>query len=103
MKPARGIFSTTYNQLNDGFPRKSRIYVPCACRLATTNLALGQRPHPAKSKVEYDDDYANNPEGLGVVGAVVAEDDSEDNTAEVARRTDKTGKDTFLLVSYAVN
>lgn len=57
------------------------------------NLPLRDGPDPAEPQVDGDGDDANDPKHLAVVLAVVAEDDGEDNTAEVSRGTGTAGDD----------
>ena len=50
----------------------------------TPNLSLGNRLDPAKGKVDDYGNDANDPENPSVVRAVIAEDDSKDDTAKVS-------------------
>lgn len=49
-----------------------------------TNLATRNRLYPRKTKINHDVHNPNDPKDLGEVGAVVAEDDGEDDAAEVS-------------------
>jgi hypothetical protein len=64
-------------------------------RLATTNLATRQGLNPNKHEVHGNHHYANDPKDLGVVGAVVSEDDGVDDTTKIADCADSTREDTF--------
>jgi hypothetical protein len=67
-------------------------------RLSATNLALRDRPDPYKSKIQGDDDYADDPEDLCIVGRVVAEDNGEDDATKVSCGADNAGEDTLSNV-----
>ncbi len=60
------------------------------------NLPLRDGPDPAEPQVDRDGNDANDPKHLAVVLAVVAEDDGEDNTAEVSRGTGAAGDDALV-------
>lgn len=64
--------------------------------LTATDLSLADRRDPAYQKVDTNGHDTNNPEDLAIVCAVVAEDDSEDNAAEVTSSTSDTRNDTIL-------
>jgi hypothetical protein len=51
---------------------------------STSNLPLRDRLDPAKSHIQSKDDGADDPEALGVVLAVVSENDGEDDTSKIA-------------------
>lgn len=62
-----------------------------------TNLSLRDRLDPAEGQIDRNSHDANDPNDLVVAGAVVAEDDCEDDAAEVsgaagAARDDAVGK-----------
>ena len=61
--------------------------------LMPTNLALGDGPDPAQGQVDQDGDDADDPNGLFVIGALVAEDDGEDDAAHVADAAGAAGDD----------
>ena len=61
--------------------------------LMPTNLPLGDRPDPAQGQVDPNGDDADDPNGLFVIGALVAEDDGEDDAAEVADAARAAGDD----------
>ena len=63
--------------------------------LATTDLALGNRPDPGEGQVQANDHYTHDPEHAMVLRAVVAEDDGEDDAAKVACSTDESGHNTW--------
>lgn len=62
--------------------------------LATTNLALWNRPDPNKQQIERDDYYAHEPEDAIIVRAVVAEYNSKDDAAKVACGANEARHDT---------
>ena len=57
------------------------------------NLALGNRSNPTQTNIDRDSDDADDPDDLGVMGAVVAENDGEDDAAEIARGAGASGDD----------
>ena len=61
--------------------------------LMPTNLALWNRSDPAQGEVDGNGDDADDPDGLLVIGALVPEDDGEDDAAEVARSPRAAGDD----------
>jgi hypothetical protein len=61
-----------------------------------TDLSLVDRRDPAYQKVDANGHYTDYPEDLAIVGAVVAEDDSKDNAAEITSSTSDTRDDTIL-------
>lgn len=63
----------------------------------TANLAFGNRSNPTQAKVDSDGHDADDPENFGVVFAVVAEDDGEDDTAEVSGCAGASGDDTVCV------
>ena len=64
--------------------------------LVTADLPLGDGSDPAEREVDGDGYDADDPEHLAVVFAVVAEDDGEDDAAEVARSASAARDDTFV-------
>jgi len=62
--------------------------------LTTTDLSLRNWFDPADSQVNSDRDDTDDPERLSVVRAQIPEDDSEDDTTEVARSSRDTRDDT---------
>lgn len=66
----------------------------------TTNLAFRNWSDPTQGEVDSDGDDADDPEHLGVVLAVVAEDDGEDDTAEVSGCPGAAGNDTVCVGVY---
>lgn len=60
------------------------------------NLPLRDGPDPAKAQVDRDGDDTNDPKHLAVVLAVVAEDDGENDTAEVSCGTGAAGNDALV-------
>lgn len=60
---------------------------------AATNLPLGDRPNPAQRQVDGDGHDPDDPKHLPVILVVVAEDDGEDDAAQVTRRTGDAGHD----------
>ena len=62
--------------------------------LSATDLTFWNWPNPAYSKVDGDGDDTNDPEGLCVVGAVVAENDGKDDTTKVTHGTGEARDDT---------
>ena len=67
--------------------------------LPSSDLSLGDRLDPAEAQVDDDGDYANDPQDLGVVLAIVAEDDGENDTAEVSCSTSTARYNAYHLVS----
>lgn len=61
--------------------------------LMPTNLAFGDGLDPAQGEVDGDGHDADDPDDLVVAGAVVAEDDGEDDAAEVAGAAGAAGDD----------
>lgn len=61
-----------------------------------SNLALGNGPDPTERQVDGDGDDADDPERLAVVLAQHAEDDGEDDAAEVARGAGHAGDDAYF-------
>ena len=57
------------------------------------DLALGDGSDPTERQVDADGDDADDPDGLFVVGALVAEDDGEDDAAQVADAAGAAGDD----------
>ena len=49
-----------------------------------TDLALGDRSDPTQAKVDSDGYDPDDPEDLGVIRAVISEDDGEDDTAQIS-------------------
>lgn len=56
---------------------------------------------PDEHKIHSNHHYANDPEDLRIVGAVVAEDDGVDDPTEVTHSTDNTRENTLMRVSIA--
>ena len=52
--------------------------------LVAANLSLGNRSDPTDRKVNGDGNYANDPEHSPVICSVISENDSEDDTTQVA-------------------
>ena len=65
--------------------------------LATTDLALRNRPDPRQAKVERNNHAAHDPEHTGILSRVVAEDDGKDDTTEVTSRANNTRQDTVSV------
>jgi hypothetical protein len=64
--------------------------------LTAADLSLCDRRNPAHTHIDANGDDANDPHDFAVVCAVVAEDNGEDDAAEIARRADYAGDDTVL-------
>jgi hypothetical protein len=60
--------------------------------LATTNLALGNRPHPCQAHIKYNGYNTHDPENTGVIPRIVAKDDSKDNTTKVPHGANHAGE-----------
>ena len=58
--------------------------------LTASDLALGNWSDPAERQVDDDRDYTDDPKHLAIVRAIVAEDDGENNPAQVTHSTGKT-------------
>jgi len=63
---------------------------------ATANLPLRNWRDPAENEVKSDVDDADDPERLGIIGAVInkPKDDAEDDAAEVTGRACRAGDNT---------
>lgn len=66
--------------------------------LATTNLSLVSRRDPGDGKVEANGDDTDDPDNLAVVHTIVAEDNGEDDAAEIAGCADNTGYYSILRI-----
>ena len=77
----------------DKYAFPSPIPNPIPSPLMPTNLALWNGPNPAERQVDHDGNDADDPDGLFIIGAHVAEDDGEDDAAEVADAARGTGHD----------
>jgi hypothetical protein len=64
-------------------------------------LLLVYRRNPTDKEVQANDHTAHYPHDLAIVGAVVAENDSEDDAAKVASSTDDTRDDAVLNMLLA--
>ena len=63
--------------------------------LVTSDLSLWDRSYPRDSNVDGNGYDANNPDRSGVVGSIGANDDGEDDAAEIANPTSETRNDTY--------
>ena len=52
--------------------------------LLTSDLSFRDRSDPTQCQVDTDGYYTNDPENFGVVGAIISENDGEDNTTKIA-------------------
>ena len=60
---------------------------------SSANLALGNRLDPAQREVDGNGHDANDPNRLLVIRPMIAEDDGEDDAAEIARAARAAGDD----------
>lgn len=67
--------------------------------LSSSDLSLGDRLDPAEGQVDDNGDYTNDPQDLGVVLAIVAKDDSENDTTEVPCSTSTARYNAYHWVS----
>lgn len=67
-----------------------------------TNLPLGDGPDPAERQVDGNSHHADDPEHARVILAVVAENDGEDDAAQVASSARAAGDDACKCFSSAL-
>lgn len=91
------MYLTPYTQSRTENPHPTKPWPPTSppsfTASAPPDLAPGDRPDPAQRQIDGDGHDADDPEDFCVVLVVVAEDDGEDDAAEVSRRAGDAGYD----------